>query len=65
MCVCLKAVFTHAIGHLRAFINQPVSSCQRVVEAAEEAHHQHEENPDLQVRRKNREEKKEKRGQII
>lgn len=30
--------------------NQPFSSSQRLVEAAEEAHHQHEDNPDLQVR---------------
>lgn len=32
-----------------ARLNGPLSFPQRLVEAAEEAHHQHEDNPDLQV----------------
>ena len=41
VCVCVRA---RARVHVRVRVR-----AQRLVEAAEEAHHQHEENPDLEV----------------
>ena len=43
------------------FLDQLLFSSQRLVEAAEEAHHQHEENPDLQVRFEGKKRKEKKR----
>lgn len=61
--LCRLHIFLNVLHNRSTLMNQWFfPSSQRLVEAAEEAHHQHEENPDLQVRFVPDKRKEKKRG---